>query len=193
MSIAHACAPPLRKACFDWPTRLRRLYYPCVWRHMTSSSANDGWPYPVYASSRVTEHKSAFLAHATTLKDTSELETLLEHLRALPRMKKTTHCMLAYRISGPSDGPVNTGQDDGGEGGAGDRLARLLELSGRENVVVVVWRWATLSSQVSPLSRLHVTRRSGSCTPKHECGCRDWRSREHLAQNRYYHCMAEKL
>ncbi|TRM69211.1 ribosomal protein S5 domain 2-type protein [Schizophyllum amplum] len=108
---------------------------------MTSSSANDGWPYPVYASSRVTEHKSAFLAHATTLKDTSELETLLEHLRALPRMKKTTHCMLAYRISGPSDGPVNTGQDDGGEGGAGDRLARLLELSGRENVVVVVWRW----------------------------------------------------
>lgn len=36
---------------------------------------------------------------------------------------------------------VVAGQNDGGEGGSGDRLARLLELSLCENVIVVVSRW----------------------------------------------------
>ncbi|KAL1746197.1 ribosomal protein S5 domain 2-type protein [Schizophyllum fasciatum] len=108
---------------------------------MASSAASDNWPYPVFASSRITEHRSVFLAHATTIKDPSTLETLLDYLRGLPRMKKTTHCMLAYRIVTRPDGLADTGQDDGGEGGAGDRLARLLELSGCDNVIVVVWRW----------------------------------------------------
>jgi hypothetical protein len=35
----------------------------------------------------------------------------------------------------------NVGDSDGNENGAGERLARLLELSGCTNVVVVVWRW----------------------------------------------------
>jgi putative IMPACT (imprinted ancient) family translation regulator len=42
--------------------------------------------------------------------------------------------MYAYRAAGME------GQSDGGEGGSGDRLARLLILSGCEDVVVVVWR-----------------------------------------------------
>ncbi|KAL1736310.1 ribosomal protein S5 domain 2-type protein [Schizophyllum commune] len=108
---------------------------------MASTADNGNWPYPVFSSSRVTEHRSVFLAHATTFKDPASLETLLEYLRGLPRMKKTTHCMIAYRILTRPDGLADTGQDDGGESGAGDRLARLLELSGCENVIVIVWRW----------------------------------------------------
>jgi len=54
--------------------------------------------------------------------------------------------MYAYRIvpetPRSSTGAVAlVGQNDGGESGSGDRLSRLLELSGCENVVVVVSRW----------------------------------------------------
>lgn len=50
--------------------------------------------------------------------------------------------MYAYRTS---DDPLSTipitGQHDGGESDSGDRLARLLDSSRRDNVVVVVSRW----------------------------------------------------
>jgi putative IMPACT (imprinted ancient) family translation regulator len=36
---------------------------------------------------------------------------------------------------------VACGQNDGGESGSGDRLARLLELSNCDEVIVVVSRW----------------------------------------------------
>ncbi|PSR72995.1 hypothetical protein PHLCEN_2v11099 [Hermanssonia centrifuga] len=36
---------------------------------------------------------------------------------------------------------VSCGSCDGGESGAGERLERLLEMSGCENAVVVVYRW----------------------------------------------------
>ncbi|KAG6813737.1 hypothetical protein H0H92_007689 [Tricholoma furcatifolium] len=43
--------------------------------------------------------------------------------------------MYAYRVG------MQQGQSDGGESGAGDRLARLLLLSNADNVLVVVSRW----------------------------------------------------
>lgn len=53
--------------------------------------------------------------------------------------------MYAYRVRDASQGssPYNLrlGQNDGGENGAGDLLARLLELSESEDVLIVVWRW----------------------------------------------------
>ncbi|KAJ6593596.1 ribosomal protein S5 domain 2-type protein [Mycena capillaripes] len=95
------------------------------------------WPHELYNSSRVTDRKSIFLAHASILPHPAELPHFLAYLRALPRTnaKRATHCMYAYRASGVA------GQSDGGEGGSGDRLARLLRLTGCEDVVVVVWRW----------------------------------------------------
>lgn len=36
---------------------------------------------------------------------------------------------------------ATTRQDDGGEKGAGDILASVLERAGANNVLVVVWRW----------------------------------------------------
>lgn len=47
--------------------------------------------------------------------------------------------MYAYRSS--DEGKTVTGESDGGESGSGERLGRLLELSGCENVIVVVSRW----------------------------------------------------
>ncbi|KAJ6602141.1 ribosomal protein S5 domain 2-type protein, partial [Mycena sp. CBHHK59/15] len=95
------------------------------------------WPHPLFASSRLTDRKSTFLAHVSALPDPTALPRLLAHLHTLPRLnaKRATHCMYAYRAAGVA------GQSDGGEGGSGDRLARLLVLTACDNVVVVVWRW----------------------------------------------------
>ncbi|KAJ7188582.1 ribosomal protein S5 domain 2-type protein [Mycena filopes] len=120
----------------SWSTFLRRAY--------TSNSIPNAahvpdadWPHPVGTSSRLTDRKSIFLAHASILRSPSALPDFLSHLRALPHtnVKRATHCMYAYRAAGVA------AESDGGEGGSGDRLARLLRLAGCEDVVVVVWRW----------------------------------------------------
>jgi putative IMPACT (imprinted ancient) family translation regulator len=49
--------------------------------------------------------------------------------------------MYAYRTADPSSSQPVLGQNDGGESGSGDRLARLLELSRCSNTVIVVSRW----------------------------------------------------
>lgn len=50
--------------------------------------------------------------------------------------------MYAYRTSDEALSTIpTTGQHDGGESGSGDHLARLLDLSGCDDVVVVVSRW----------------------------------------------------
>lgn len=71
------------------------------------------------------------------------LPTFLDHLKALPGLKRSTHCMYAYRSNEKNQGveKLACGQNDGGESGSGDRLSRLLQLSDCENVVVVVSRW----------------------------------------------------
>ncbi|KAG5341535.1 hypothetical protein C0989_009896 [Termitomyces sp. Mn162] len=91
--------------------------------------------FSVFASSSVRLRKSTFIAHAASLDGPGDVEPVLARITALPVLKRATHCMYAYRV-----GPA-AGQSDGGEGGAGDRLARLLQLSRSDNVLVVVSRW----------------------------------------------------
>ncbi|KAK0212470.1 ribosomal protein S5 domain 2-type protein [Desarmillaria ectypa] len=106
------------------------------------SGDTSRWPCPIYASERITIHKSTFLAHATEIRDVEMLPVFIDHLTSLPQLKRATHCMYAYRVSSSSESTkLSLGQQDGGESGAGDHLARLLELSRCENVVVVVSRW----------------------------------------------------
>ncbi|KAJ7125022.1 ribosomal protein S5 domain 2-type protein [Mycena epipterygia] len=104
-------------------------------RTYTAAPPHANWPHPLHASSRLTDRKSVFLAHASILSHPDMLPRFLEHLRALPRLKRATHCMYAYRAAGVA------AESDGGEGGSGERLGRLLRLTGCEDVVVVVWRW----------------------------------------------------
>ncbi|KAF7428495.1 hypothetical protein PC9H_007719 [Pleurotus ostreatus] len=128
--------------------------------HLESS-----WPHAIYASERVTDRRSAFLAHATTLSSVDQLPDFLDYITSQPQLKRATHCMYAYRTfkqspeepnhhgssmgqraqavsaTPPSKSTVLTGQKDGGESGSGDRLARLLQDTRSDNVVLVVSRW----------------------------------------------------
>ncbi|KAF8893878.1 ribosomal protein S5 domain 2-type protein [Infundibulicybe gibba] len=70
----------------------------------------------------------------------SDLSCFLAYLTSSTALKRATHCMYAYRTSS-QDGKIIMGQHDGGEGGSGDRLARLLDLSGCHHMIVVVSRW----------------------------------------------------
>ncbi|KAJ3843569.1 ribosomal protein S5 domain 2-type protein [Lentinula raphanica] len=119
-----------------------------VRRHHFSTSMAE-WPYPIYSSERLHDRKSIFLAHASHLPNNTMLPLFLEVLTTSPKLKKATHCMYAYRTSEaepePSAANPNsktvTGQHDGGENGSGNQLARLLDVTGCENTVVVVSRW----------------------------------------------------
>ncbi|KAF8895705.1 ribosomal protein S5 domain 2-type protein [Gymnopilus junonius] len=110
----------------------------------SNASTTGQWEYPIYASDRVRERKSTFVAHATNLPTPSALGQFLDHLTSLPALKRATHCMYAWRIvpdpSRPSSHKL-LGQNDGGEKGSGERLSRLLEAMDCENVIVVVSRW----------------------------------------------------
>jgi hypothetical protein len=113
------------------------------------------WNATIYQSDEITDRKSVFQAHCTQFTSTSSMDDFLYHLRShVPRMKRASHMMYAYRASpGPLTSEVRNiggaattsvdiaGQDDGGESGSGDRLSRLLELSGCNDVAVVVSRW----------------------------------------------------
>ncbi|KDR75261.1 hypothetical protein GALMADRAFT_157118 [Galerina marginata CBS 339.88] len=115
----------------------------------TALRANNGgsedaqWEYPIYASDRAIQRKSIFLAHASILPTSTALPRFINHLTSLPRLKRATHCMYAWRVVADPSNPSSrlSGQNDGGENGSGERLSRLLTLSECENVVVVVSRW----------------------------------------------------
>ena len=56
------------------------------------------------------------------------------------KVAKATHNMFAYRFHGDDSTLVHDNDDDG-EKGSGAKLSSLLELSGAQNVLVVVSRW----------------------------------------------------
>lgn len=92
----------------------------------------------------MTDRRSIFLAHASTLPSPSALPTFIRYLTSLPALKRATHCMHAHRvieIMPDLSRALHVGQHDGGERGSGERLCRLLEALHCENVVVVVSRW----------------------------------------------------
>ncbi|KAG6866207.1 hypothetical protein C0991_007232 [Blastosporella zonata] len=91
--------------------------------------------FSVFSSVSLRHHKSTFLAHASPLLHPDHLPETLAAISALPALKRATHFIYAYRSAHAA------GHSDGGERGAGDRLARLLLLSRCDNVLVVVSRW----------------------------------------------------
>ena len=101
------------------------------------------WDHPIYASESISDRRSIFLAHVSTLLTPSALPTFLRHLTSLKALKGATHCMYAYRvveIQPDLSRTLHVGQRDGGEKGSGERLSRLLEALQCENVVLVVSR-----------------------------------------------------
>jgi hypothetical protein len=57
------------------------------------------------------------------------------------KVSRASHNMIAYRFFDEERGCMVSDNDDDGERGSGTKLAALLELSGAQDVVVVVSRW----------------------------------------------------
>jgi hypothetical protein len=108
-----------------------------------NKSQSGQWPAQIGISEERVAHKSRFMAHATRLHSPEALPALLDHLvSSHSRLKRASHCMHAYRLrSTTPTGSIEAAHVDGGERGAGIRLADLLERGACEDVVVVVWRW----------------------------------------------------
>ncbi|KAF5388841.1 hypothetical protein D9757_005604 [Collybiopsis confluens] len=115
--VSRSGIPPELPFMFPPPARLFQR-----WRTFSSSI-------PVYASERIHDRKSTFVAHASVLPSAEQLPMFLTVLTASPKLKKATHSQAVV------------GQHDGGESGSGSHLARLLDRTKCENTVVVVSRW----------------------------------------------------
>ncbi|ORY50779.1 ribosomal protein S5 domain 2-like protein [Rhizoclosmatium globosum] len=110
------------------PKKLRNLFA----RLFSTASA----PPTIHSGPIVTSHRSKFQAHCTRIQTTAQIPHILNTIKDSKKMKSATHQMVAYRL--PSG---ETGKDDDGEGGAGERLVTLLEKRGDLGVLVVVTRW----------------------------------------------------
>lgn len=97
-------------------------------------------PYPLAHGALITEKKSTFQAHVTSVKSLSDVYAALNALQSVPRISRATHNMFAYRFSLPSGGVVADNEDDG-EDAAGGKLAELLANVGAANVLIIVSRW----------------------------------------------------
>jgi len=120
-----------------------------------SNSPHDpasDWPNPVSSSSILVRSKSTFEAFASKLPErhgrsepdcaAHDVSRFLAHLKGTTsRTRRATHAMWAWRSGSANPNGARSCADDGGEAGAGERLERLLELSAREDVVLVVFRW----------------------------------------------------
>ena len=131
------------------------------------SAASSHWEGPLAVSDELTQQKSTFQAYATrcriheadslgstpssSLMKTSVVPQLLTHIQGVdPRTRRASHAMYAWRVRPTHAAPTTPealpnmvlfGSSNGGEAGAGERLERLLELGGCEDVVLVVFRW----------------------------------------------------
>lgn len=135
--------------------------------HSTTTIASH-WPYSIFSTNPATILKSKFQGHATFCPPTiaepgsNDLAGILDCIsKEYPSIKRATHCMYAWRVRAPaaqtSRAPnissksqaspsdvaytILSGSNDGNESGAGERLSRLLELGGYENVIILVHRW----------------------------------------------------
>ncbi|KAI8613538.1 ribosomal protein S5 domain 2-type protein [Chytriomyces sp. MP71] len=84
----------------------------------------------------VTDRRSRFQAHIARVNSVDHVESIVTQIRARKDMKKATHQMVAYRLSNGV-----SARDDGGEGGAGDRILSLLERMNQTDIVAIVTRW----------------------------------------------------
>ncbi|KAF9010466.1 hypothetical protein BDQ17DRAFT_1346274 [Cyathus striatus] len=106
-------------------------------------SAPKEWPYAIYASDRITDRKSAFLAHASTLSSAKRPSHVAQPIGAASTHKTCDplYVRISYERRRYGGRKIGMRAERWGEGGSGDRLSRILELSGYENAAVVVWRW----------------------------------------------------
>lgn len=86
------------------------------------------------------ERKSAFQAHVAQVASVEEVREVLAYVLSLPRVRKATHSMWAYRIVTPN-GAVLADNEDDGESGAGTKLAELCANMEVTQGLCIVSRW----------------------------------------------------
>ncbi|KAL8968057.1 MAG: hypothetical protein Q9183_002645 [Haloplaca sp. 2 TL-2023] len=109
-----------------------------------TNNASEGVAPSWTLSTAVTEKKSVFVARATTVNSTAQVQSAVEYLLATDkRASKATHNISAYRIQTVVNGHQVVYQDcnDDGEDAAGGRLLKLLQMMDVWNILVVVSRW----------------------------------------------------
>jgi hypothetical protein len=82
-----------------------------------------------------------FLAHVARVTSEAQVRWVLAELLSDRRIARATHNMSAYRLWDGARGVQVSDNDDDGESGSGAKLAALLELTGSQDVLVVVSRW----------------------------------------------------
>lgn len=111
--------------------------------HEPHSNIRDQVEIPdIISGEPITERKSTFQAHLAHVKDTSQVELVMEALLQNNKIRNATHNIMAYRICREGvPGSFLQDCDDDGEQAAGGRLLHLLQLTDARNVMVVVSRW----------------------------------------------------
>ena len=105
-------------------------------------SRGDGAPRTVLSVGPVlTDRKSKFQSFACRVTSVAQVDAVHAELLSDKRIAASTHNMFAYRIQDADSGEMIEWRDDDGEGGAGDKLLSLLQLTNRVNVFVMCTRW----------------------------------------------------
>jgi hypothetical protein len=91
------------------------------------------------------DRRSFFQAHFARVSNVEQVNKIKEILLSDAKIRRATHNITAYRIKrvDPTSGVemILQENEDDGEDKAGQRLAKLLELMGAENVFLMVSRW----------------------------------------------------
>lgn len=95
----------------------------------------------IYSGETITLKKSTFQGHAAVVYTVDEVKRVLSQLKQNRKVSQATHNIVAYRLSGVTDGTFVQDYADDGEINAGGRVLHLLQIMNVKNVVVVVSRW----------------------------------------------------
>eukprot|EP00933_Yihiella_yeosuensis_P018471 TRINITY_DN15143_c1_g1_i1.p1 TRINITY_DN15143_c1_g1~~TRINITY_DN15143_c1_g1_i1.p1 ORF type:complete len:551 (-),score=114.05 TRINITY_DN15143_c1_g1_i1:144-1796(-) len=91
-------------------------------------------------------NKSTFQAHVCCVMDPLQVPRVLESLQSTSQFRSVRSWPYAYRIISPFDGQVHEGGDDDTDAGAGDKMLGLLKRMGLENLLLIISRWDTGTS-----------------------------------------------
>lgn len=101
----------------------------------------EGCPELYHSKEPLIEKKSVFIAHCCKVTSMKQVKLAQKTLLSNKQISKATHNISAYRIVEAETGIVRQDSNDDGEDAAGNRLLHLLQLSGAQNVYIVVSRW----------------------------------------------------
>ncbi|XP_040576341.1 protein IMPACT-B [Lepeophtheirus salmonis] len=108
-----------------------------------SSTKRDEPPLPEIITSPtiIQDRKSIFQAHYAKVSSVTDVRRVINKLLENKKIAHATHNMYAYRINCSRKKCLVSDCDDDGENNAGSRILHLLDITGVENVLVIVSRW----------------------------------------------------